>query len=58
MRNKVSDFGSTPGAPWGDRGVKITRNPITQSKLDGFVSNLIWIFRAVGDMIYITVFAV
>ena len=44
-----------PMVGWGGV-VKIKKKSITQSKLDGFVSNLICIFRAMGDIIYVTGF--
>ena len=56
MRNRFSDFGSAPGSPCGGKGVKIAKKSITRSKVDGFVSNLIWVLRAIGDIIYVTNF--
>ena len=42
MRNKDSDFGSIPEAPLWEKGVQNhKKNSITQSKLNGFLSNLI-----------------
>ena len=47
-----------PGAPPGGSKVKMTKNAVTHSKIEGFNFYLVCLFIVLGYIIYVTGFAV